>query len=366
MTPDAGPEDALAEAERLIAGGRAAEAARRLSRRIEAGKGGLLARQTLVRAQIAARQPAEAVATARGLVALAPDWAEGAATFGRALAANGALPAAIAELQRALRLDPELADGEMALAELWASAGEADAAAEHLDAARRKGADEAGVAATARRIAAIREAPRSDPGYVRHLFDQFSGDYDARMRGALGYRAPEILLDLGLLVSGGRLRRTTTLDMGCGTGLAAPAFRPFATRLTGVDLSPLMLAQAAAGGLYDDLAEDDLETYLARTRKRFGRIVASDVLIYLGDLTALFAGVRRVLKPGGLFLFTVERLDEGDEAFALLPTKRWAHSAAYVKRQAEAHGLDPRGLVQCTPRHNKGAPVQGLACALFG
>ena len=43
------------------------------------------------------------------------------------------------------------------------------------------------------------------------------------------------------------------LDLGCGTGLGGAAFRPFVDRLVGVDLSPAMIAQAAAKGLYDRL-----------------------------------------------------------------------------------------------------------------
>ena len=40
------------------------------------------------------------------------------------------------------------------------------------------------------------------------------------------------------------------LELGCGTGLAAAHLRPFAVSLTGVDLSPHMLARAAARHAY--------------------------------------------------------------------------------------------------------------------
>ena len=209
----------------------------------------------------------------------------------------------------------------------------------------------------------MRGAARSDAGYVRHLFDQFASDYDERMRGNLGYRAPEILRDLGLMVSGGTLRKTPTLDLGCGTGLAAPAFRPGATTLTGVDLSPQMIAQAKAGGMYDVLEVADIEGFLGSTKKRFGRVVAADVLVYLGDLAAVFAGVRRVLKPGGVFLFTVER-HEGADNFVLQETRRWAHRRDYIETAAAAQGFDLRGLIDCTPRYNKGVAIPGLAGAL--
>lgn len=360
MTIDDWPPDPVAEAEALIAEGCARDAVARLSALIEGGRGGLLARLALVRAHLAASETAEAVAAARELSQLAQDWADAAVAFGRALIANGALPTGIGELQRALRLDAESGGAELALAEAWADAGEAEKAETHLARAEQRGMDGAAVRA---RLEAIRMAARADAGFVRHLFDQFSSDYDERMRGKLGYRAPEILADLALMVSGGRLRKTATLDLGCGTGLAAPVFKPLATTLTGVDLSPQMIAQATATGLYDALDVADIEGWAATTKQRFGRAIAADVFVYIGDLAPAFAGVHRVLRSGGLFLFTVER-HEGAEDFILQPTRRYAHSAPYIERLAAEHGFDLRGLIHCTPRYNAGQPIPGLAAAL--
>ena len=53
----------------------------------------------------------------------------------------------------------------------------------------------------------IQIQPRSDAGYVRHLFDQFSADYDTRMLGQLSYAAPQILRDLADLVMPGASAR---------------------------------------------------------------------------------------------------------------------------------------------------------------
>lgn len=359
MTLEGWPDDPVAEAETWIAEGRAAEAAARLSALIGEGRGGLLARLALSRALLADERADEAVTAARELSQLAPGWADAAVAFGRALVANGALPVGIAEFQRALRLDRDCGGAELALAEAWTEAGEVEKAEAHLGAAERLGERGEGLRA---RLDAMRGAARSDGGYVRHLFDQFAADYDTRMRGHLGYRAPEILRDLAVMVAG-KLKKTPTLDLGCGTGLAAPLFKPFATKLTGIDLSPQMIAQADAGGLYDALEIGDIETWLAATKVRFGRVIAADVLVYLGDLAAVFAGVRRVLKPGGLFLFTVER-HEGSEDFVLQETRRWAHRRGYIEGLAAAEGFDLRGLVDCTPRFNKGVAIPGLAGAL--
>lgn len=360
MSLEGWPPDPVAEAETLIADGRAREASAGLAALIANNRGGLLARLTLVRALLAEQRAADAVAVARELNQLAPQWADAAAIFGEALIANGALPGGIAELQRALRLDPENNTAELALAEAWVAAGEIEKAEHHLARAKQRGAARPEIEV---RIAASRDSKRADAGFVRHLFDQFSADYDARMRERLGYRAPEILAELALMVSGGRLRKTATLDLGCGTGLAAPVFKPFATALTGIDLSPQMLAQAEATKLYDALEVADIETWPFETKKRFGRVIAADVFVYLGDLARVFESVHRLLKNDGLFLFTVER-HEGNAPFVLQDTRRWAHSEDYLRGLAEAHGFDVRGLIHCTPRFNAGQPIPGLAAAL--
>ncbi len=99
------------------------------------------------------------------------------------------------------------------------AAGEPERALPHLEAAERGGFDGAALRAE---LDAMRGAARANAAYVRALFDQFSADYDERMRGKLGYRAPEILFVLAAMVSGGKLKKAATLDLGCGTGLAAP------------------------------------------------------------------------------------------------------------------------------------------------
>lgn len=345
-------EDALNE-------GRPADAVAALAPLAEAGRLGPLGQLTLGRALLATGDADAALDVLREVNALNRNWPEAALALGRALAAKQALPTAIAEYQRALRLKPDFGAAELALAEAWAEAGEPDRTEDHLRAAASAGED---VAAVAARLEAMRGQARSDAGYVRHLFDQFSADYDSRMRGALAYRAPEILAELMSMVSGAKPAKAATLDLGCGTGLAAPVFKPFATKLTGIDLSPQMIAQAKATGLYDELIVGDVEDWLETARPGFGRAVAADVFVYIGDLERVFAGVRRVLKPGGLFLFTVERSAADD--FVLQETKRWAHGEDYIRRRAEAADFDVRGLIACTPRVNKGAPIPGLACAL--
>jgi predicted TPR repeat methyltransferase len=274
--------------------------------------------------------------------------------LGEALLAAELLPTAIAELQRALRLDPDLARARALIAEAWLRAGEADKALEALNEL-----DDPPPAMIAR-AQAMKKAARSDPGYVRHLFDQFSADYDTRMIGQLGYAAPQILLGLAQMVMPGR-ETLSILDLGCGTGLAGLAFRPLASRLDGVDLSPAMIEKARVRGIYDRLDVADLESALAAPGPAYDLILAADTLVYLGDLAPVFRAARARLSPDGVFLFTVE---QAATAFELGPKRRWRHSEEYLRDLARDSGFNVAGLVVATPRHEAGQPVPGFAVAL--
>ena len=346
--------DPIGEAEDLIASGRAAEAAKALRARLEAGRGGLLARLTLVKALLAADDIAAALAEAREAAALNPGVAAAAMGLGEALLAAGALPAAIAELQRALRLDPQLERARLLMASAWLQAGEAEKALAIF--AELEPSSE--IETLAARARAMRHVPRSDPGYVRHLFDQFSADYDARMLGQLSYAAPRILRDLADLVMPGR-GRLAILDLGCGTGLAGAMFQDRAARLTGIDLSPAMIQKARARNIYDDLIVGDIEALPAG---RYDLILAADTLVYLGDLAPLFRTLGAHLAPDGYFLFTTEAKD--GEGFELGPKRRWRHSEAYLREEAGLAGLAVAGLVAASPRTEANQPVAGFAVAL--
>ncbi len=320
----------------------------------------LPSRLAAVRALIGQGRAESAVAIARETSHLYPGIAAVALALGEALLAAGHLPTAIAEFQRALRLDPDLADARYGVGCAWLEAGEPDRALDafaHIDAARAP----AGLPEKISAAEAMKKAKRSDPNYVRHLFDQFSADYDARMLGQLGYSAPRILRHLAALVLP-RQRDLAVLDLGCGTGLSGAAFRSMASRLDGIDLSPRMIEKAQNRGIYDSLAQADIETALAGGSGEYDLVLAADTLVYLGDLGPAFAGVARSLKPGGHFLFTVEK--KKGEGFELGPRRRWRHSQAYLRGLAADNGMDICGLLDCVPRTEAGEPVPGLAAAL--
>jgi predicted TPR repeat methyltransferase len=355
-------DDPLARAEALLAGGRASEAAGALQLLIERGRAGLLARLMYARALSQAGEPDAALGTARETALMFPGIAAVAAGLGEALLRAGKLPVAIAEFQRALRIDPQLAEGRFLLGCAWLEAGEPEKALQafHQIPADAAPPDLPEKIAEAERMRAL---SRSNARYVRHLFDQFATDYDARMIGQLGYSAPRILRELScLVIPDVPAHSLDILDLGCGTGLTGLEFRDLARRLDGIDLSPSMLEKARARGIYNELAVADVENLL-EARERYDLVLAADTLVYLGDLRATFASVSTQIKPGGFFLFTVEREAEGD-GFSLGPKRRWRHSENYLRREAGDSGYTMAGLVNCSPRTEAGVPVEGYAVAM--
>jgi predicted TPR repeat methyltransferase len=351
-----GPEsDPIAHADALTKAGRAAEAAAHLARLVERGRGGLLMRLSLVRAYIASGETPKALSLARELAQADAHIAEAALALGEALASAQMLPAAMAEFQRALRLAPELDVARLALARAWLDAGEPDKADEALWWIR----DDPRAGELHQRALRMRTQRRSDAGYVRHLFDQFSADYDKRMREQLAYAAPEILRQLAALVLP-RKKDLCVLDLGCGTGLSGAAFKDMASRIDGIDLSPGAIEKARAKRIYDGLAVGDIET--AKGLHSYDLVLAADTLVYLGDLDGVLGAVASYLKPRGFFLFTVER--RPGEGFDLGPKRRWRHSETYLRKVASETGFEVSGLIACTPRTEAGLPVEGLAFAL--
>lgn len=185
------------------------------------------------------------------------------------------------------------------------------------------------------------------PGYVAQLFDSYASTFDQHLTEKLQYRAPQLLMDAvrpHLPAEGAPdATKLDIMDLGCGTGLMGPLVRGAARRLCGVDLSEKMLEQAKKRGLYDELICGELVATLAPRSAAYDVLLAADVLVYLGDLEPLFRTATGALRPGGFFAFTVEANQE-DEGVRLLPSRRYAHAAAYLRGLAATHGFEELSL----------------------
>jgi SAM-dependent methyltransferase len=100
------------------------------------------------------------------------------------------------------------------------------------------------------------------------------------------------------------------LDLGCGTGELARALAAAGLQVTGCDVSQQMLLRAArdrSGCAGWVLLEPDWRT-LPFASAAFDVVVAASVLEYVADPAAVLRECARVLRPGGVMLYTVPDL----------------------------------------------------------
>ena len=96
------------------------------------------------------------------------------------------------------------------------------------------------------------------------------------------------------------------LDAGCGAGPLAAALRDRGAQVTGFDSSPAMVALAQRRlGTDTPVLVADLAEPLPFSTEEFDDVVASLVLHYLEDWSGPLAELRRVLKPGGRLILSV-------------------------------------------------------------
>jgi len=272
----------------------------------------------------------------------------------------GQLDAALHSFDRALANEPQAAT-------IWSERGgllrelhRLDEAAECFERALALGADRelnGYFLASVRGTGSVTAPPRR---YVEALFDDYAADFQQHLVGQLGYRGFEVLLR-PLLEAGRRYRRV--LDLGCGTGLCGSLIQPQAEVVDGLDVSSAMLAEAARLGIYRQLIHADLGAFLNTATESADLVLAADVFIYVGELSPIFPALRRLLTVGGCLAFTVEKAAEGRD-LELLPSLRYAHSAAYIRRLAGEAGFTVDRMFRAPIRNDQSGAVQGLYCYL--
>jgi SAM-dependent methyltransferase len=110
-----------------------------------------------------------------------------------------------------------------------------------------------------------------------------------------------------MLALAGDVAGRRILDAGCGSGPLFAALRDRGAVVTGIDASAGMLA-LARGRLGDDadLHHVDVHDHLPFADGAFDDVVASLLLHYLEDWEPTLAEFRRVLRPGGRLIASLD------------------------------------------------------------
>ncbi|MFC4030938.1 class I SAM-dependent methyltransferase [Streptomyces polygonati] len=159
-------------------------------------------------------------------------------------------------------------------------------------------------------------------------------------------------------------RARSLLDVGCGTGLVTERLIRPGLRVFGVDCSPAM-AQMAAGRLGSGMILGNCHR-LPFADDSLDAVTSVWLLHLLPDAPSVIAECARVLRPGGLFVTTVDKgaghgTDSDVEELLAPYRKRKAYDAATrVLAVASEHGLRRVGEARFTG-HGQGRSPAGTA-----
>jgi predicted TPR repeat methyltransferase len=185
---------------------------------------------------------------------------------------------------------------------------------------------------------------------IIHDLDSAQG-YDAQAQ-ATNWRGPEVVFGLTYeYVSAGE----TLLDLGIGSGLSSIPFHKAGLQIYGLDGSSEVLEVCRAKGFTVELKQHDLRDLpLPYPASFFDYVLCVAVLNSFPDLEPLFAEVSRLLKPLGVFAFTIEEQKTGQTAsYPINPVEvaenpkedvavlLYRHSAAVTGSALEQSGFTP-------------------------
>ena len=216
---------------------------------------------------------------------------------------------------------------------------------------------------------------------VRRLFDTQAADWSARYApgGCFTERLTCFAAVLGQHVPvGGRV-----LDLGCGSGEIARAAAAAGFQTTGCDISQSMLRSAIlqdSCGAVEWVRLDPQWRRLPFSAAIFDAVVASSVLEYVEEPSAVLGECARVLRPGGFVACTVpdprhparwlesvvgagartplvsaasRRWPRLEEYTTFLRTSRQRRMAAWWRAAAERAGLRPVPCSVHTTRNSR-------------
>ena len=147
--------------------------------------------------------------------------------------------------------------------------------------------------------------------------------------------------------------RDRLLDIGIGTGLASQSFSKVGLEVYGCDGSAEMLKVCESKAFAKELKALDLQNIpLPYSDSFFDHVICCGVLHFFDGLETVLKEVLRIIKPGGIFAFTVAAQTSGEEGatddnlqgYIETPTP-WGvpifkHSNGYVTNLLQANGFD--------------------------
>jgi predicted TPR repeat methyltransferase len=307
-----------------------------------------------------------AIACYEQACALQPDALQARRNLARTLAESKRHADAIPHCQALIALAPDDADAHMMLGAAHLEAGNVEAAVASYSRSRdikpNETIDYVIASLTGKTV------DRAPDDYVAYLFDGYAANFDTHLVGRLKYSVPTQLAEMLARVCAKPMG--DVLDLGCGTGLMGAELENSASTIVGVDLSEKMLDKARERKVYSRLERADLAAMMTgEPDGGYGVIVAADVFVYVGKLDELFEQAYRLLRPSGIFAFSVEAATPAttqaaaETGYVLHREGRYVHTKEYLQRLGATVGFQAVELRETVGREHNDTPVQAFLAA---
>jgi predicted TPR repeat methyltransferase len=151
------------------------------------------------------------------------------------------------------------------------------------------------------------------PDDNRRLYADWAQAYDTSFAQARGYLMPGAVAAV-MREKGGE---SPVLDAGAGTGLVGEALQAMGDwTVDALDITPEMLAVAAAKGLYRHCIEADLTRELPLPSGTYSSIVSAGTFTHGHVGPEALHELMRVAAPGALFVLTIKKDHYEERGFA--------------------------------------------------
>ena len=206
-----------------------------------------------------------------------------------------------------------------------------------------------------------RTPPKMPAALVVPMFDSHAATFDKHLVGNLAYGVPRRLAEI--ILERFPDRTFNLLDLGSGTGLVGVYLGAFKGALVGVELSGKMIEQAAKQGLYHRFHQVNLLDALRDTPPdQYDVITAADVFIYVGELATAIKDAHKVLRAGGLFVFSCESTLDAEPDLVLRASQRYAHSEQSMRKLCVSAGFVNVEIEAAELRTENRLPMPGFIC----
>jgi len=186
------------------------------------------------------------------------------------------------------------------------------------------------------------------PGDNLKLANEFAFDYDSTITEE-NWIGPQVIFTM---LNSFLQPKSSILDLGIGTGASSLPLKKEGHFITGLDGSEQMLEVCKTKNIARDLILHDLENPpYPLGNQSFDAVISNGVFHLIHPILPVFVEVKRVLKPGGYFVFTFEKeadLEESTEIESGIWEKKtktgvltYKHSTDYIFSKLKENHFEP-------------------------